>query len=144
LRLTGLVRATLPAILGIGIGAGIGAAAFRAADEAAPPAELVTAAAPREERWDRLYVTFVHQTLKPIAERDGLRHTAGGCDVSDTDVLCVECYSPGGEAWVHCTDDGCALVSTNDELNAVGADFGACERWQNRNGLAVSFTRRPH
>ena len=96
------------------------------------------------EHWDRIYIAFVARELDPIIKRDGMKHTGGGCEVGPADLLCVECYSPGGEAWVHCEGDACKLVSTSDELEAVGADFGACERWQSHSGLAVSFTRRAH
>ena len=93
------------------------------------------------ERFDRAYVAFVDKEVMPLAKRDGLTHTAGGCDASGTDLLCVECFSHGGESWVRCNDDGCSHATTADELAAVGADVGVCERRESRDGLAVSFTR---
>lgn len=91
---------------------------------------------------ERDYIIFVHNEIKPMVERDGLRHVAGGCDVSPGELLCVECYSPGGEAWIWCSAKGCALLDTGPELARYGADLGVCERPQARSGLALSFERR--
>jgi len=96
------------------------------------------------ERFDRAYIAFFETNVMPLAKRDGLEHASGGCETSETDLLCVECFSPGGESWVRCDDDGCASADTAADLATVGADVGVCERWQNRNGLAVSFERRAH
>jgi len=94
------------------------------------------------ERFDRSYIAFVDKEVSPLAKRDGMTHTSGGCDVTATDLLCVECYSPGGESWVRCDDDGCELAKRARDLEVIGADVGVCERWEARNGLAISFTRR--
>lgn len=94
------------------------------------------------ERFDRAYIAFFETEVMPLAKRDGLERASGGCETSETDLLCVECFSPSGESWVRCNDDGCISADTAADLAAVGADVGVCERWQNRNGLAVSFTRR--
>lgn len=96
------------------------------------------------ERFDRLYIAFFDKEVMPLAKRDGLTHTSGGCDASGSDLLCVECFEPGGESWVRCDDHGCASADTSADLATVGADVGVCERWEARNGLAVSFERRPH
>jgi hypothetical protein len=91
---------------------------------------------------ERDYIIFVHNEVKPMVERDRLRHVAGGCDVSPGELLCVECYAPGGEAWIHCSARGCALLDTGPEIARYGADLGVCERPEARQGLALSFTRR--
>lgn len=91
---------------------------------------------------ERDYIEFVHAEINPMVERDKLRHLAGGCEVGEDDLLCVECYLPGGEAWTRCTASGCYLVDTGPEVDAAGADIGVCERPLSRQGLALTFTRR--
>ncbi len=87
------------------------------------------------------YVAFYSKVLWPLAKRDGMTHTGGGCEQTDDELLCVECFSPGGEAWTWCTPDGCELADTSPELFGLGADFGACERPEQRDGLIVNFQR---
>lgn len=93
---------------------------------------------------ERTYVIFFSNVIEPLAKRDGMKHASGGCDASSSDLLCAECFDPGGEVWVRCVGDACKIAVTTDELAAVGADLGVCERPEARDGLALSFERKAH
>jgi len=124
------------------------AASASAPSASAEPAAVAPAPEPDPyqecdaEDIERRYIAFNTNFLQPLAKRDGLTWTGGGCDSETPDeLLCVECFSPGGEAWTWCTPDGCELAETSPELFGLGADFGACERPEQRDGLIVIFQR---
>lgn len=93
---------------------------------------------PGIEDLERAYIIFVDQKVTPLAKRDGVTHTSGGCDIGADDLLCVECFRPYGEVWVLCNRWGCELLETNEQMKNAGTVPGVCE---GANGLAVAFER---